>query len=99
MIVLTSICSLLGDPNFDSPHVLELQYQYLEDPLAFETQALIFTQRYAQRNEPGPDEPSTSIFEACVRAFCWNYTAAKLGFHSCRRTALRDCDRGFSFLI
>ena len=40
---------------------------------------------------------SDSSVPSTVEPACWNYSAADLGFHDCRRTAVRGCARGFLF--
>jgi ubiquitin-conjugating enzyme E2 D len=65
-IVLIGICSLLDDPNWLQPLMPEIARQYGEDPVAFEAQARIFTQRYAQGKIP-----SASEFAAAHPANFW----------------------------
>lgn len=54
--VLISICSILDDPCVEDALVSEIAEQYVKDRATYETNARLYTRKYAMRDQPGPDQ-------------------------------------------
>jgi len=56
MAVLLSICSMLSDPFFNEPLEREIAAQYNHDKVVYESNAKLWTQKYATGKRPTDEE-------------------------------------------
>jgi hypothetical protein len=56
MTVLLSICSMLSDPFFNDPLEKDIAAQYNSDKVLYESNARLWTQKYATGKRPTDEE-------------------------------------------